>query len=216
MSSNGWMDEKLTHEWLQTVCGGLSFGRRLLVWDSFRCHIQDRVKKEVARLKTDMAVIPGGCTGLIQAPDVSWNKSFKAAYREQYEQWMSEGEKEYTRGGNMKAPTKLLVASWVKKAWEPLSTEIITESFKSCAISNSIDNYKNDKITVIKEDRILFSKRDELVQKLEELTINNGMDDKSENPHELDFEQDELNQIVILDDENLCEEVQDDPYKCTT
>ena len=53
---------------------------------------------------------------------------------------MREGEKEYTRGGDMKAPTKHVLASWVKKAWEPISTDLITKSFKFCAISNAIDN----------------------------------------------------------------------------
>ena len=93
MSENGWMNEKLIHEWLRTTWGELAFGRRLIVWDSNKCRIQDSTKQLALRLNTDMAVIPGGCTSLIQAPDVSWNKPFKDRYRELYEEWMRGTEK---------------------------------------------------------------------------------------------------------------------------
>ncbi|XP_014678488.1 PREDICTED: tigger transposable element-derived protein 1-like [Priapulus caudatus] len=106
MSSNGWMNEDLTLVWLTKVWGALAFGKRLLAWDAFRCHIMDTVKDKLRRLNTEMAVIPGGCTGLVQAPDVCWNQPFKTACREQYDEWMANGEKFYTKGGNMRAPPK--------------------------------------------------------------------------------------------------------------
>ena len=68
----------------------------------------------MTKLKIDKALIPGGCTGLIQAPDVCWNKPFKDAYRELYDQWMDSG----TKAGNMRAPTKLEVVTWVDKSLE--------------------------------------------------------------------------------------------------
>ncbi len=49
-------------------------------------------------MNTDTAVIPGGCTGLVQAPDVSWNKPFKAAVRTQYEDWLAQEDKPLTKG----------------------------------------------------------------------------------------------------------------------
>lgn len=36
MSRNGWMNEKLTVEYLDKVWGRLSFTRRLLIWDAYR------------------------------------------------------------------------------------------------------------------------------------------------------------------------------------
>ena len=36
LSRNGWMDEALTLNWIDSVWGQLSFQRRLLVWDAFR------------------------------------------------------------------------------------------------------------------------------------------------------------------------------------
>ena len=66
LSDNGWMNEELTKHWLTYVWGGLTFGRRLLAWDAYRCHLTDGVKALLRRYNTDTAVIPGGCTGLIQ------------------------------------------------------------------------------------------------------------------------------------------------------
>ena len=66
MSHNGWMSEDLTIKYLQSVIGRMAFQHRLLVWDSYRCHISGAVKREPSKLKIDMAVIPGGCTGIIQ------------------------------------------------------------------------------------------------------------------------------------------------------
>lgn len=85
MTENGWMNESTTKEWITKVWGTLSFGRRLLSWDSFNAHRTISVKQYLEKLRTDIAMIPGGCTSLLQAPDVCWIKNFKAAYVELYE-----------------------------------------------------------------------------------------------------------------------------------
>ena len=77
-SGNGWMNEDLPHTWLNKVWGTLAFSCCLLCWDAYQCHIQDSTKQLLSKLKTDAAVIPSGCTSLLQAPDVSWNKPFKS------------------------------------------------------------------------------------------------------------------------------------------
>ena len=68
-SRNGWMT---TLRWIELIWGALAFSRRLLVWDSFQCHKTSAVKKRLSTVRTDTVIIPGGCTGLLQAPDVSW------------------------------------------------------------------------------------------------------------------------------------------------
>lgn len=55
---------------------------------------------------------------------VCWNAPFKANYRELCEAWLSEGEHTFTPGGNMRAPSKVLMATWVKKAWDRVSSDI--------------------------------------------------------------------------------------------
>ena len=65
-SVNGWMNEGLTLEWLDLICGVLSFSCRLLVWGSYtqcRGHISKRVLDQLQkRYKMDAAVVPGGST----------------------------------------------------------------------------------------------------------------------------------------------------------
>ena len=44
-SSNGWMKEELTLDWVRSVLGKFSFTRRILAWDSFKCHVMEMVKR---------------------------------------------------------------------------------------------------------------------------------------------------------------------------
>ncbi|KAG1685115.1 Pogo transposable element with KRAB domain [Nymphon striatum] len=101
------------------------------------CHIQDSTKRVLKKLKTEAAVIPDGCTGLLQAPDVCWNKPFKAYYRELYEDWIATGPKQYTRGGNMKFPFCCQLATWVKQAWDKLPVDMIKKSIVVCGVSKT-------------------------------------------------------------------------------
>ena len=39
-TKNGWMDTNLTITWSNTVLGKLCFRRRLLAWDTYKCHLQ--------------------------------------------------------------------------------------------------------------------------------------------------------------------------------
>ena len=79
-SKNGWINDNVTADWLHKVVGKFNFGPRLLVWDSYRCHISQATKRELKRgYNITTAVIPGGCTKYIQAPDVVWNQPFKAS-----------------------------------------------------------------------------------------------------------------------------------------
>ena len=66
--------------------------------------------------------------------------------RNLYNQWMDEGIKEYTKAGKMKRPSYLLVATWVKEAWEAVDINMIRKSFKCCGISNTMDGTEDDLI----------------------------------------------------------------------
>ena len=69
-SSNAWMNEDLTLQYVESVIGKFSFAPRLLAWDSFQCHLMDSVKKQLNDSKVDSIIIPGGCTKYLQAPNV--------------------------------------------------------------------------------------------------------------------------------------------------
>ena len=67
-SVNGWLNEDLTRDWVQGVLGTFSFTHRMLAWDSFKCHITDSIKQELAHAKIDPFIVPGGCTKYIYKP----------------------------------------------------------------------------------------------------------------------------------------------------
>ena len=108
------MNEELTKDSVDRVWGSLNFGRCLLVWDAYKCHIMDSIKSHVHNLtNSDISIIPGGLTGNLQPADVSWNKPFKDAYKAKYE-WMVSGKKSYAAAGKVCALDKALCLQWVK------------------------------------------------------------------------------------------------------
>ena len=61
--------------------GGLLRKKSLLVWDSFRAHLADLVKR---------AVIPNGLTSILQPLDVCLNKPFKDCMKDGQRGWSRE------------------------------------------------------------------------------------------------------------------------------
>ncbi len=76
--NRSWSNEEIHKIWIARIWGRNRSQRRLMVWDSFKAHITDD-NKELMRTEynSDLAVIPGGCTGNLQPADKSWNKPFK-------------------------------------------------------------------------------------------------------------------------------------------
>ena len=76
-----WMIEDGVKNWLKKVWnvwpGALIKKKSLIVWDMFRAHITDDIKKAVLPLKTYLCIIPGGLKSRHQPLDVSLNKPFK-------------------------------------------------------------------------------------------------------------------------------------------
>ena len=70
---------ELTKVWVDSVVGAFAFNRRLLAWDSHECHMEDSITESLKSKKIDPVIVPGGCTKYIQAPDICWNKPFKAS-----------------------------------------------------------------------------------------------------------------------------------------
>ena len=160
LSKNGWMNEELTKDWVKRVWGSLNFGRQLLVWDTYKCHITANVRSIVNKqTNTDISVIPGGLTNHLQPADVSWNKPFKSAYKEKYSQWMATGPKTYTAAGNVRAPSKALCLQWVKECWEALPTETVKKSFRACGISMHTDGTEDGEIHCLKEGGVAADAR---------------------------------------------------------
>ena len=192
-SSSGWFNNDIVEDWLNQLFPDTCFFNRLLVWDSFRAHISDQTKEVLKRKRMHQALIPGGCTGVLQAPDVSWNKPFKQYIRAEYDKWLEHGTKSYTKQGNLRAMSKDDLCKMVAKAWANVSEEVIKKSF--LVTGQSKDSSPSD-ISCLKEGRECHSalKRveemwDKPLEKLE----------KVDNPTETDETENEKNELVILD-----------------
>ena len=158
VQEHAWMTEDLTLKWLRMLWGGVAATRerRLLVWDDFRAHKTDRVKTCANDVcNTDLVIVPAGCTSLLQAPDLSWNKPFKAKYEELYNEWSISGEKSYTAAGNMRPPCRKDCVRWVKAAWAAVTRETILRSFKTAAITVAVDGSEDCLISCLARNQDL-------------------------------------------------------------
>ncbi|KAG7255433.1 hypothetical protein CRUP_038017 [Coryphaenoides rupestris] len=197
-SVNGWMNDTLATHWLLNVVGKFSFTPRVLVWDSYCCHISAATKAE---LKSDYnittAVIPGGYTKYIQAPDVMWNQPFKQSLHDAYDQWMAgDADKQYTAGGgNLKAPARRLLVDWVIAAWDKLDKDLIRKSFKVCGQSVKTDGSEDNLIHCFKEGQPCAAGQEALTQLHQRYQENRQAAEDEE-----DEEQLLNNELVVLDD----------------
>ena len=144
----GWMDQDLVEDWLRVVwgrrVGGLSRKRSMLVLDAFRCHNSAPTKEVLREYNTDLVMIPGGMTSILQPLDVGVNKPFKDGLRRCWTDWMLDGAKTFTKGGRMRKADLPTICGWIKKVWEELSPAIIQRAFLKCSISNSMDGTQDD------------------------------------------------------------------------
>ena len=150
VQEKGWMDEDGMGMWLNKIWsrrpGGLLRKPSLLVWDQFRAHTTDTIKRKMKQLNTTIAVIPGGLTSQLQPLDVSLNKPFKSFMREEWGQWLAAGNHEVTATGRIKRPSIAQVCEWVKRSWDRVKPETVVKAFKKCGISNAMDGTEDDMI----------------------------------------------------------------------
>ncbi|CAI7877831.1 unnamed protein product [Closterium sp. NIES-53] len=130
---NGWMDEAAVSVWLGreilhflNLEKGKAAKRALLVLDSYRGHITPGMLAAYRTHSIVPAIVPAGCTSLIQPLDVSINRAFKTGVRAQYCWW-------FISTASTCAPQKVICPSW----------EIIINAFKTCGISSSLDGKEN-------------------------------------------------------------------------
>ena len=129
------------------------------------CPPVDLVKHGQHQTNTDITVIPGRLTSILQPLDISFKKPFKDQLRERWTTWMVEGQKRFTAAGNMRAASLATVSSWVLGAWQVIPEEIVVGSFKKCGISNSLDGTEDD---ILWEEEALTTPGEESVAEEEE------------------------------------------------
>ena len=174
----GWMDSEQMKVWIEKVwrarIGGLGRRKSLLVYDAFEAHVTDTVKASFKRENTELAVIPGGLTSLLQPLDVSLNKPFKDGVRKHWMQWMADGIHEFTATGRQKKASEELICSWISQAWNAIPSEMIAASFLKCGITNNLDG---------SEDELVYNST-ENTHELDDSSIENLFESDSESEFE--------------------------------
>ena len=124
----------------------------MLVYDSFKGHLEKSIKTKFHESRVDLAVIPGELTSICQPLDVMINKLFKDNLRREWYTWMASGGAEETAMGNLRRAKISDVCLWVKRSQEGISDEIIIESFKTYEISIDLNESDSDLEIIDKDD----------------------------------------------------------------
>ena len=109
--------------------------RCLLMLDAAPGHKTGPVLEKFKKLRTTVAMIPGGLTKTLQVLDIAVNKSFKLHLRKEWEDWMISGYHQFTKCGHIKRASYELACQWISNAWtkDPMST--IMNGFRSTGIN---------------------------------------------------------------------------------
>ncbi|EEC18625.1 POGO family transposase, putative [Ixodes scapularis] len=141
------MDEELVADWLKNVRGNRSgamlVNKSLLELDSFCSHLTEKVKVELHKKHTDLAVIPGGLTGMLQPLRVSVNRPFKVEFFRCCTKWMA-SENHQTPTGRLKIASLSTVAGYIATAWNSVPLNIAPKSFRVTRISKNLDGTEDD------------------------------------------------------------------------
>ncbi|GFU86481.1 hypothetical protein TNCV_1418331 [Trichonephila clavipes] len=136
--------------------------------DSMKSHVSENVKNALKSASAKIAIIPGGLTKKLQPLDVGINRSFKSKVRKLWEQWMSDGEKNYTKTGKLKRASYENVSCWVLKAWNDVAETTVKNAFRKCNIVVKIDSDDEESLLssdsdVLREDltNLFISESDE-------------------------------------------------------
>ena len=81
VQEKGWMDEKGMKLWIEKIWerhpGGLIKKKACLVYNMFKTHLMESIRRKLKLVNTDVALIPAGLTGQLQPLDVSINKAIQ-------------------------------------------------------------------------------------------------------------------------------------------
>ena len=115
--------------------------------DSYKPHrAEEGIEITVKTCKSDVVVIPGGCTSIIQPMDKCINKPFKTFMQQQWQEWIIQ-DRPTTKAGNLKQLTRQDIINWVSHAWSSIELKVIVDSFLVCGLSNTLDGSQDDKVS---------------------------------------------------------------------
>ena len=140
---NAWCDGAVMKEWVSSEWGNVFTNKpspgssgKILVADMHRAQQIHEVVDMLRQRKTTMVAIPAGCTSRIQPLDVSLNKPFKDAVRQEHERHQHANLELYTTGKISASERRVLITKWVAKAWQKISDnkDMVVRSFQKCGL----------------------------------------------------------------------------------
>ena len=138
-----WLEE-IWIKYVKKVSQEINFDNSLLTFDAFSAHKTDDVQKKLLQNKSDLLMIPAGCTSKCQPMDVCINKPFKAILRKCWVEHVSKAIEEMPSPSSatdykLPPPTRQDIVNWVEKAHKTLSDdkEMVRKSFDVCGITTT-------------------------------------------------------------------------------
>jgi DDE superfamily endonuclease len=162
-----WFDEQVMLNWIKRVWKKLIEQRSgkltYLLLDEFAVHVTSKVLDALAKLNTEVDIIPVGYTLKLQPLDVGLNKPFKAYCRQNFEQWLHsrvDGSKPHQRDA----------AEWAASAWERITIRTIRKTWNHIGYTTQVvpENQNGDAsfemevmigTDIADDDIVLFGRR---------------------------------------------------------
>ncbi|KAJ0129359.1 ER degradation-enhancing alpha-mannosidase-like protein 1 [Fusarium oxysporum f. sp. albedinis] len=158
-------NEKLVLKWLneEVIPCKKPYREFMLIMDVASFHKTDAVTMLLGEKKILPAMIPPGCTILLQPLDVSINKPFKQWLQQFSDGWIAERELDPARNPKPWTSTekRVMTTHIVAKSWERLQerSDMVEKSFYTCGIGLRPDGSEEHKISIknIKKEEIDFT-----------------------------------------------------------
>ena len=89
-----------------------------------------------------------------------------------YDSWLSDPTgHQFTKGGNLKAPSRSSLCQWVKASWDALPSDTVKKSFSSCAATTATDGSEDENIHCFKPGQLCEEGRSVLAEKMKNFSV---------------------------------------------
>ena len=135
-----WVEE-IWLKYVREVSKQLGFDNSLLTFDAFSAHKTDDVQSKLVENKSDILMIPPGCTSKCQPMDVCINKPFKAILRKCWVNYISKiiAQMPAATSDDFKLPppSRQDIVDWVEEEYKLISSnkDMAMHSFDVCRIT---------------------------------------------------------------------------------
>ena len=135
----------------------------------------------------------------LQPVDISWKKPYKDAYRRMYDEWLATGGLFFILAGKMRPPSKKLIITRVKQAWDAVSSKVIINSFHVSGISLNPNGTEDKEICCLRKGEVAAVTKEDIRRQSAALAQRDDVEDPfpglSEDEEELG-----TNELVVEDD----------------